>query len=39
LLRGGRGEEAHKCTVHTNKSVDPGEQIFDTLLLIKINYS
>ena len=28
---GGRGKGS-QCTIHTNKSVDTGEQIFDTLL-------
>jgi hypothetical protein len=27
---GGRGKGS-QCTIHTNKSVDTGEQIFDTL--------
>jgi hypothetical protein len=30
-VRGGGGKGS-QCTVHTNKSVDTGEQIFDTIL-------
>jgi hypothetical protein len=36
-VRGGGGKGS-QCTVHTNKSVDTEEQIFDTLLKVKINY-
>ncbi len=32
ITRGGRERASEQCTVHTNKSADTGEQIFDTLL-------
>jgi hypothetical protein len=39
LLRKGVGGRGSLCIVHTIKSIDTGEQIFETLLQVKINYS